>query len=322
VCPNRTAERARNRRQGKSDSLDAERIARELLAHPDLPLAFKRSQQAAKPDQVVELLGLWHQARRSVLKSQQHLLNEAEDMLQAMPEAIRDRLPASKAVWLRLRALTTLSDEMSGEDWDAPTALRLRLLGEHARALSELEQREEEICCEMAKLVKQTGSTLDQLCGISTRSAAELLVEVGDPCRFTDGGFARFNGTAPLPASSAEGNDEPVRHRLNRGGSRRVNAVLHRMAVTPAPLRAASSGHLQRGSPPRAHQERGHTRPQAPVEQRCQPTDAQRSSVALGGRGSGLMSGSVVAVRQGPTRASPMTPSEARRLKACELSLH
>jgi transposase len=82
--------------------------------------------------------------------------------------------------------LTTLSDEMSGEDWDAPTALRLRLLSEHARALSELEQREEEICCEMAQLVKQTGSTLDQLRGISTRSAAELLVEVSDPCRFTD----------------------------------------------------------------------------------------------------------------------------------------
>ena len=61
---------------GQSDTLDAERIARELLAHPDLPLAFKRSQQAARPDQVEELLGLWHQARRSLLKSQQHLLNE------------------------------------------------------------------------------------------------------------------------------------------------------------------------------------------------------------------------------------------------------
>ncbi len=70
------------------------------------------------------------QARRSLLKAQQHLLNEAEDMLQAMPEAIRDLLPASKAVWPRLRALTTLSGETSGEDWDAPTALRLRLLGE------------------------------------------------------------------------------------------------------------------------------------------------------------------------------------------------
>ena len=47
-----------------------------------------------------------------------------------------------------------------------------------------------------------------------------------------EGGFARFNGTAPLPASSAEGDGQPVRHRLNRGGNRRVNAVLHRMAVT------------------------------------------------------------------------------------------
>jgi transposase len=55
---------------------------------------------------------------------------------------------------------------------------------------------------------------------------------VGDPRRFTEGGFARFNGTAPLPASSAEGERRPTRHRLNRGGNRRVNAVLHRMAVT------------------------------------------------------------------------------------------
>lgn len=61
----------------------------------------------------------------------------------------------------------------------------------------------------------------------------QLLVEAGDPQRFAgEGGFARFNGTAPLPASSAEGDDEPKRHRLNRGGNRRVNSVLHLMAVT------------------------------------------------------------------------------------------
>lgn len=48
----------------------------------------------------------------------------------------------------------------------------------------------------------------------------------------TEAGFARFNGTAPLPASSAEGENEPVRHRLNRGGNRRVNSVLHLMAIT------------------------------------------------------------------------------------------
>ena len=58
-------------------------------------------------------------------------------------------------------------------------------------------------------------------------------MEAGDPRRFAgEGGFARFNGTVPLPASSAEGDDALKRHRLNRGGNRRINAVLHRMAVT------------------------------------------------------------------------------------------
>jgi len=80
--------------------------------------------------------------------------------------------------------------------------------------------------------VQASASTLDQLCGLSTRSVAELLAEVGDPHRFTEGGFANFNGTAPLPASTAEGPGEPVRHRYNPGGNRRVNAILHRMAVT------------------------------------------------------------------------------------------
>ena len=80
--------------------------------------------------------------------------------------------------------------------------------------------------------MRTSSSTLGELCGLDTRSVAELLVEVGDPRRFTEGGFARFNGTAPLPASTAEGPGEPVRHRYNPGGNRRVNAVLHRMAIT------------------------------------------------------------------------------------------
>ena len=80
--------------------------------------------------------------------------------------------------------------------------------------------------------MQASGSTLEQLCGLSTISVAELLVEVGDPRRFTEGGFARFNATAPLVASTGEGPGEPVRHRYNPGGNRRVNAILHRMAVT------------------------------------------------------------------------------------------
>ena len=111
--------------------------------------------------------------------------------------------------------------------------LRLRLLQRHAVAIVELDSADRDAAAELRRLGTEAGSTLQQLCGIGDRIEAELLVEVGDPRRFTgEGGFARFNGTAPLPASSAEGDGEPVRHRLNRGGNRRVNACLHRVAVT------------------------------------------------------------------------------------------
>jgi transposase len=41
------------------------------------------------------------------------------------------------------------------------------------------------------------------------------------------GRFASWNGTAPLDASSGDQN----RHRLSRAGNRRINRVLHIMAV-------------------------------------------------------------------------------------------
>jgi transposase len=99
--------------------------------------------------------------------------------------------------------------------------------------VAEFDAKEVQASRELEVLTRRAGSTLDELCGVATRSVAELLVETGDPRRFAgEGGFARFNGTAPLPASSGEGDKEVVRHRLNRGGNRRINAVLHRMAVT------------------------------------------------------------------------------------------
>jgi transposase len=230
VCPTRTAEQSRRRRQGKTDALDSLRIAREVQADPDLPVAFKRAPGDAGPDETHELLNLWHNQRRSLLKSRQHVLNEADALLHELPEEIRADLPEDTAVRPRLKALATRDRTVT---WDPVTALRLRLLDDHAAAIAELDAREREASRELHHLTRRAGSTLSELCGIADRSDAELLVEAGDPRRFAgEGGFARFNGTAPLPASSAEGDDEPKRHRLNRGGNRRINAVLHRMAVT------------------------------------------------------------------------------------------
>ena len=210
--------------------MDSVRIARETQADPYLPRAFKRGPDDAGPDETTELTSLWHKARRSLLKSRQHLLNEAESILIELPEVIRVTLPDTPEVRPRLAAL---GERDRAVTWDPATALRLRLLDDHAAAVTDLDAREKEATRELAKLTARAGSTLSELCGIAERSEAELLVETGDPRRFAgEGGFARFNGTAPLPASSAEGDGEPVRHRLNRGGNRRINAVLHRMAVT------------------------------------------------------------------------------------------
>jgi hypothetical protein len=93
VCANRTPRSDRARQRGKSDVLDSERIARETLANVLLPRAFKRAGSDSGPDELLELLTLWHNQRRSILASRQHLLNEAETMLCALPLQLTAQLP-------------------------------------------------------------------------------------------------------------------------------------------------------------------------------------------------------------------------------------
>ena len=229
VCPNRTGRNDRARQRGKSDTLDSERIARETLAHPMLPRAFKRAGQDVGPDAQAELLATWWQARCSLVKRRQQLLSECDALLGKLPLDVIERLPATKKIRPRL---TAVARHTRRRRLDAAVALRVRLLGDYRDQITELDAQEKAIERELAALVRASGSTLDQLCGLSIVSVAELLVEIGDPRRFTEGGFARFNATAPLAASTAEGPGAPVRHRYNPGGNRRVNAILHRMAVT------------------------------------------------------------------------------------------
>ena len=230
VCPTHTALDRRSKGRGKSDAIDSVRIARLVQADPELPVAFKRAGHDAGPDALHEQLSLWHNARKSLVKTRQHLTSEVEALLCALPEEIRDQLPATCAIRPRLSAIASCDRAVAP---DPVTQLRLQLLDRYLDQLVDLDARETEAAAELARLRAEAGSTLAGLCGIADRSDAELLVEVGDIRRFaSQGAFARFNGTAPLPASSAEG-DEPVRrHRLSRYGNRRVNAVLHRMAVT------------------------------------------------------------------------------------------
>jgi len=194
VCANRTPRSDRARQRGKSDTLDSERIAREVLAHAVLPKAFKRAGQEHGPDEQHQLLALWHNRRRSIVTSRQHLVGEAESLLCELPLELREQLPDTTAVKPRLAALTRRNRRRR---YDAPTRLRLALLDDLGAQITALDGQERQVLAHLEALVDQSGSTLRELCGLSTRSAAELLVEVGDPRRFTEGGFARFNASAP-----------------------------------------------------------------------------------------------------------------------------
>ncbi|WP_197043694.1 transposase [Saccharothrix sp. NRRL B-16314] len=80
----------------------------------------------------------------------------------------------------------------------------------------------------LAELLDATGTGLRKLYGIGPSSAARILGDVGDISRFPSRGrFASWNGTAPIDASSGD----QRRHRLSRAGNRRLNRVLHIMAI-------------------------------------------------------------------------------------------
>ena len=77
------------------------------------------------------------------------------------------------------------------------------------------------------------GTTLRDEPGIGPIAAATLLVEVGDPHRFaTEASFARWCGTGAGALSSGEGDGQPVRHRPDLRGNRRINSMLHIASVT------------------------------------------------------------------------------------------
>jgi hypothetical protein len=121
------------------------------------------------PDAHGELLALWHKQRRSLLKSRQQLLNEAEFLLAELPLELRERLPDTKAVRPRLAALRRRNRRAR---CDAPTTLRLRLLDDHRAQIARLDAAERDATTQLRVLVAGAPTTLAELCGLSTRGAS------------------------------------------------------------------------------------------------------------------------------------------------------
>lgn len=98
------------------------------------------------------------------------------------------------------------------------------------------------------RLVTERAPALMASHGIATLTIAEMLNLVGDdPTRIrSEAAFAKLCGVCPIPACSGK----IRRFRLNRGGNRKANAALYRVAIvrmrnhepTPAYVKKRTTG--------------------------------------------------------------------------------
>ena len=96
---------------------------------------------------------------------------------------------------------------------------------------------------DIAWMLDEHGTTLTDIVGIGRTGAATILAITGDPARFRSAAaFASFAGTAPIAASSGD----TIRHRLNRGGNRQLNKVIHTAAKTQIRLAGPGRDYYQR----------------------------------------------------------------------------
>lgn len=212
--PNRQA----RRRQGKSDPLDAIAAARAVQAQTASAIPKAR-------DGVVESLRALRVARRSAVKAHTAALNALKSMVVTAPQRLREHLAGLDAEEL----VETCSRLRPGGDLTDPVAGTKQALRRLARRCQVLEEEIKEADADLTRLVRRTAPRLLACPGVGPEVSSQLLVTAGDnPDRLhSEASFAALCGTAPLPASSGRTD----RHRLNRGGDRAANCVLHTVVL-------------------------------------------------------------------------------------------
>ena len=122
-------------------------------------------------------------------------------------------------------------------------SVRAELARRRIAALRGLDKEAAELEARIRSLVQATKTSLTAIPGIGALLAARILGEVRDVARFpTAACFAAANGTAPIPASSGR----VQRHRLNRGGNRRLNRALYLMALVQSRTDERARAYMQR----------------------------------------------------------------------------
>lgn len=210
-------DRAKRRRQGKSDPTDAESAARAVLS--GIATAIPKQQSGA-----CEAMRIVSVARRSAVKAKTQAINQLRALLVSAPQDVREKLWNAKAehcvkACAKIRSLgdTALLQTLTAT---------LKSLAKRWLALAaELDEFDKQL----EALTRKHAQQLRSRFGVGPNTAAVLLSVAGDnPDRLkNEAAMASLCGVNPLPASSGK----TVRHRLNRGGSRAANNALWTIAM-------------------------------------------------------------------------------------------
>jgi transposase len=148
------------------------------------------------------------------------------DTINRIHKLLLELLPGGAKKFLSAPQARTLLNTVRPRDIAGRT--RRQLASELITELVAIDKKIKAANAQLIELGETTGNTLRQLNGIGPSGAARLIGDIGDIARFaTAGHFASWNGTAPIDASSGD----QQRHRLSRAGNRRINRVLHIMAI-------------------------------------------------------------------------------------------
>jgi transposase len=220
----------------KTDAANALAVAIAGLRAKDL--------QQVRPEDSTEILGMLTGRRQELTHERISTVNRLHEVLcQLIPGGAKRNLTAAKA-----RAV------LSGVRPRAAVGkARKQLALDYVSELERLDARLKELKKQIGDIVDQQRTSLVEVAGIGKLGAGKTIAEVIDVRRFpSKAHFASYTGTAPVDVSSGD-ND---RHRLNRGGNRRLNHVLHIAAVAQARMpgpgrdyylrkRAAGKTHLE-----------------------------------------------------------------------------
>jgi transposase len=212
----------------KSDAVDAAAAAHAAIATPGL--------DRHRIDEHVRELRVLVDYRTDLIKRRTMVINQ----LKAQLHVWLDYTPGDLARPKHIAALITVLDS-------ARLSAHVRqALSDMASEISDLNRRVGDLDTMIKDLVSPLAPTLLQITGISHISAAVLIAEIGDITRFPSSAkLARYTGCAPIPVYSAD----QERHRLHRGGNRRLNSVLYTAAIVQKRFHPAAQHLLARHEP-------------------------------------------------------------------------